>query len=269
MLPLVVALPDGDDEALLRFAAWEALVHGCAVHLVHASPDGPSARTSTVIESAIARTEVLAGPGVMVTGTVITGPPVAAVLDDSRACLGVAVRQRDSLHLMRAIGEHCRPGTDPPVACVPSGWAPVPDDTRPVLVGVDDPVSSRGLLRHALEVAHAHETSLLVLHSWRFPRRYDVRLDERIGEVWSDQVRDALGSVLAACSAEAGSEVPIDVVVEPGVPADGLVGAATSAQCLMLERNHPGSGPEHVGRTTRAALHQCPCPIVLLPPPRP
>ena len=69
--PIVVAVPDGDDEALLRFAAWEALIHGSSVHLMHVDTGQELVAAERVLADAVARTEILTGPGVMVTGEVI------------------------------------------------------------------------------------------------------------------------------------------------------------------------------------------------------
>lgn len=263
--PLVVALPDADDEALLRFAAWEALLHGCSLQLVHASRSGDCPALHALLESAIARTEVLTGPGVPVTATAVTGGPVAGVLAHSADARAVVVRQRDALHLMRSISEDPRPGRGPAVALVPSTWRVVPDDDRPVLVGIDDPDASRALVISALRIARDHGTSLRAFHAWCFPQRYDAVIDARIGEQWSRTEWATLSHAVTRYRAEEHSDVAVDVVVEHGVAADLLVAAAGQAQALVLQRNHPGQGPEHVGRTTRTALHACPCPVILLP----
>ncbi|GAB3197207.1 universal stress protein [Nocardioides hungaricus] len=267
--PIVVAVPDDDDAALLRFAAREARLHGCPVHLVHVRQHDDGEDVDPVLADAVARTELLAGPGVPVTGAVVTGAPVAAVLDASDDALGVVVRQRDTLHLMRAIGEDGRPGGDPVVVCVPSAWSEPPeDDDRPVLVGVGDLDASGDLIVRALGIAHDHRTALRVLHAWRFPRRYDALIDARIGGRWSEDVRATLTRAVARCRAGTRGDVPVEILVEHGVPADLLVDAARRAQLVVLERNRAGAGPEHVGRTSRTALHECPCPVVLLPPGR-
>ena len=265
-LPIVVAVPDGDDDALLRYAAREALVRGCPVRLLHVLRGADTEHADGVVASAVARTEVLAGPGVMVTGEVVTGAPVAAVLDAGGEAQAVVVRHRDVLHLHRALSDEGRPGGDPVVICVPATWSAVPDDDRPVLVGVDDPATAHTLVTAALELASVHDTSLGIRHTWRFPRRYDTVIDARIGEQWCEQVRSSLGATVAACRSGPLAHVPVEVVVEHGAPAELLVAAGRAAQALVLQRNLATAGPEHVGRTTRTALHECPCPVVLLPP---
>ncbi|GAB6987938.1 universal stress protein [Nocardioides pyridinolyticus] len=264
--PLVVALPDRDDEALLRFAAREALVHGCAVRLVRVRrDDGP--REERLLAAAIARTEVLAGPGVVVTGTIITGQAVASVLqacgdDDTRV---VVVRRRDVLHLTRAIVEGGRAGGDPPIACVPTSWSPIPDDPRPVVVGVDDPASSSDLLGAALEIAQVHNAPLRIVHAWRLPDKYQRMVGDRIVGQWTEQLRASLDELVRRCGVAADSHVATCIVVVPGVAADVLAVEATRAQFLVIRRNHEAGGTEHVGRTTRYALHECPCPVILTP----
>lgn len=267
-LPIVVAVPDGDDDALLRFAAREALICGCPVRLVHVQRGRDRAHAEGVVAGALARTEVLAGPGVMVTGTVVTGAPVAAVLAVGDAARTVVVRHRDVLHLQRAIAEDHRPAGDPVITCVPPAWSAVPDDGRPVLTGVDEPGTAHALITHALELARLHETSLRVVHAWWFPRPYNTVIATRVGEHWCEQVRASLADAVTSCRTGALAQVPVTLVVEHGVPAHTLVTAGRHAQALVLQRNLVTTGPEHVGRTTRTALHECPCPVVLLPPSR-
>lgn len=272
-LPIVVALPRGDDDALLRYAAREALFRGCPVRLVHVladdREDADHEDAESVVAGAIARTEVLAGPGVMVTGSVVPGVPVATVLDVDGGAQTVVVRHRDLLHLQRAIGEDGRADGDPVITCVPTTWSAVPEDARPVLVGVDDPSTAHELIHQALDLARTHETSLRVLHAWRFPRRFETAIDARVGEHWCEQVRTSLSEAVAPVRSGPLAQVPVELVVEHGVPAELVVAAARDAQVLVLQRNLVTAGPEHVGRTTRTALHECPCPVVLLPPSRP
>ena len=265
-LPLVVAVPEHDDDALLRFAAREALVRGCPVRLVHPQCGRDRARAESVVLSAIARAEVLAGPGVMVTGAVVTGPPVAAVLGDHGSCQGVVVRHRDVLRLQRVLGEDPGSAGDTAVICVPTTWSALPDDVRPVLVAVDDPGTARALITHGLELARWHGTSLRVVHARRLPRRRGTEIDARAELRWSEEMRSAVTAVVDACRSGELARVPVEVVIERGVPAEIVVPAAGDAQVVVLQRNRVTSGPEHVGRTTRAALHECPCPVVLLPP---
>lgn len=263
--PLVVALPDGEDEALLRFGAREALQHGCGVHLVHAHPGDDRARAERVLASAVARTEVVAGPGVPVTGTTVVGPPVASVLRAAGDTRGVLVRQRDFLHLRHALEDDDHEGGRLPITCVPTRWSPVHDDDRPVLVGVGAPDAAEDLIGRALEVAQAHHTSLRILHAWHFPQPHDAVIEARVGPQWSDSVRTAIDRALARCRRHARAPVPADVVVRHGHPAEVLVEAARRAQVLVLERDRSRDGRVCIGRTTRAALHECPCPVLLLP----
>ncbi len=261
-LPLVVSVPDHDDDALLRFAARQALLRGCPVRLLHA---GRGERAAGVVASAVTRTEALAGPGVMVTGAVVSGPPVAAVLRARGECQGLVVRHRDVLRLQREIGEVAGAVADTVVTCVPTTWAAVPDDDRPVLVGVDDAATAGAAITHGLELARLHDTSLRVVHAWWLPRQHGAMVDPRIGDHWSELVRSSLAAVVDRCRSGALARVPVEIVVEHGVSADRVVAGGRAAQALVLQRNRGHEGPEHVGRTTRAALHECPCPVVLLP----
>jgi nucleotide-binding universal stress UspA family protein len=264
---IVVAVPDGESESMLRYAAWEALTHGCELRLVHVHRPGEREPAQRVLAEALALAELLADPGIPVTGRLVSGAPVAAVLAAATDAHLVVVRQRDALRLVRAVAEDLSLREVPPVACVPTGWTIVRDDRRPVLVGVDDPSRSRALLSRSLEIARVHEAALHVLHAWRFPRRYDTVIDARIGDQWSGHVRSLIAATLDRCRPEhGGSPVPVEVVVQHGAAAALLVDAARNAQVLVLERNPSAAGGVHLGRTARAALHECPCPVLLLPP---
>ena len=258
-LPIVVAVPDGDDDALLRFAAREALICGCPVRLLHVQRGTDRAHADDVVASALARTEVLAGPGVMVTGTVVTGAPVAAVLEVGEGVRAVVVRRRDVLHLQRAIAEDGRPNGTPVIICVPRTWSVVPDDERPVLVGVDDPGTAHALVTHALELAHLHETSLRVVHAWWFPRPYDTVIDARIGGHWCEQARASLADAVTPCRTGPLAQVPIELVVEHGVPAHILVAAGPErpgarAPAQPRDDRPRARRPDHAHRPARVPL---------------
>ena len=71
--PILVVVPDGDAEPILRYATWEALLHGCALHLVHPHSPDDRVRAERRIAAAVADAELMAGPGVPVEGRASPG----------------------------------------------------------------------------------------------------------------------------------------------------------------------------------------------------
>ncbi|GAA4743856.1 universal stress protein [Nocardioides endophyticus] len=254
---------DDDVDAVLHYAAAEARVHGCGLRLVHAHSPGAGDHADDVLRRAAAVTRLLAGPSVRISVRRVIGAPVEAVLATSGDALAVVLRNRDSLHLLRTLTAGV---TGPPVARVPSDWSPRVRDPRPVLLGIEDPLHATSTLSRALEIASIHRTGLQVMHAWHFAGRSDPVIDRQIGSELSDSLTAALRRGLERCRQTTGlHDVPVELEVRHGSAAEVLMHAASEAQVLLLGRNCPSvDGSIHFGRTTRAALHESPCPVVLL-----
>lgn len=166
--PVVLAVPDDDIAAALRFAVAEATEQGCGLRLV--AYDAP------VLARTLARVR-----GVPVEGRLVQGTPVRAVLDASADARLVVVRRRDLLHLIRALtADHDVLPTswvDPPVACVPPDWTP-PDRDLPATLGIEDDKETARLVERAhavcgpvpvrpVHVPHARAGAELVARSAR------------------------------------------------------------------------------------------------------
>lgn len=266
--PIVVAVPwGGEVESVLHFAAVEARVHGCGLRLVLAHPPGGEERAEVLLRRAAAVARLLAGPSIRITVRRVAGPPIETVLADSNDARAVVLRSRDSLHLLRTLALGVAPICERvPIVCVPSAWSPRVRDPRPVLLGIEDPDESAAALTSALQIAHAHGTSLRVLHTWQFTGPCDDVVLRQVGSELSDSLASSLRSVLSRCQRmDALGDVPVEVVVRHGIAADVMVQAAADAQVMVLSRNRPSQdGSVHLGRTTRASLHEIPCPVVLL-----
>ncbi len=266
--PIVVAIPTDDDiDAVLHYAVAEAQVHGCGLRLVHAYSPVAGDHADDVLRRAAAVTRLLAGPSVRISVRRVMGAPVESVLAANRDALVVVLRNRDSLHLLRTLASGATsPGTGPPVARVPSGWSPRARDPRPVLLGIEDPLDVMALLNRALEIASIHRTGLRVLHTWHFAGSSDRVIDRQVGPELSESLTAPLRRALERCQQTTGiHDVPVELEVRHGTAADELVRAASEAQVLLLGRNVASEdGSIHLGRTTRAALHESPCPVVLL-----
>ncbi|GAA1148212.1 hypothetical protein [Nocardioides aquiterrae] len=204
---ILVVVPDGDAEALLRYATWEALLHGCALHLVHPHSPGDRARAERRVAAAVADAELMAGPGVPVEGRATPGTAASSELAAAGETRLVVVRRQDAPALLADLA-----GAAPALAAVPPGWTLVPDDRRPVLLGVSDPARARALVACGLEIARVHETSLRVLYAWHAPDSYEAEL--------LDEARGSRSLVLSRTAPEATicrvlPESPCPVVLLP------------------------------------------------------
>lgn len=169
--PILAVVPDGDAGSVLRYASWEALLHGCALHLVHPHRPDDRARAERRIADAVAEAALMAGPGVPVDGCAAPGTVAWSVLSVAAGARLVVVRREDALALLDHLD-----GAAPVLAGVPADWTVTPDDRRPVLLGVADPARARALVACGLEIARVHETSLRVLYSWHAHGSFEAEL---------------------------------------------------------------------------------------------
>ena len=190
--PILVVVPAGDAEPILRYATWEALLHGCALHLVHPHSPGDRARAERRIADAVADAELMAGPGLRVEGRATPGTAAWSVLSAATRTRLAVVRRQDAVPLVADLD-----GAAPALAAVPPDWTLVPEDQRPVLLGVADPVRARALVACGLEIARVHETSLRVLYSWHARGSYEAELLDEARECRSLVLsRTASGAII-------------------------------------------------------------------------
>lgn len=271
--PVAVAVLDADVDSSLRFAAREALLRGCSIQVV--GPGSPTRRD--LVPGVLSRgrqvAEVLTGPGVPVQVHPLpveeardVGKQLGAVEAVLAACpdAGLVVIHRSySLYLLRAlsygqVGGRARV----PVACVPPDWSPEPDDSRPVVVALRDVFHpSDAALLAGLEQARAHRTWLRVVHAWNPTIRLDPEEHRSLASLWTRELDHRIRSRLE----ELTEDVPFVIDVREGVAADVVLEAAAGAQLLLLSRRSIPGRVGSVGRTTRTAVRESPCPVILVP----
>lgn len=283
--PVVVAVDSADDfDAALRFGAAEAATQGCGLHLVHAyhvlptGPEMPLLEFEVVDDLATANlraavehaTNVLHGQ-VPVTSRLIRGPIVQSIVDASADARLIVLQRRDRSRTERVVTRSTSSGVAArahvPVVSVPSHWTGDQGPGGVVTVGVDVPARSHALLREALLAARFRQASLRVVHTWWSPGYYDDVIMNRLGgEGWVSETAVEIQAELALLHDEF-PDVPVQVDIQHGRPADTLVEASRTSSLVVVGRHDPliplGS---HLGPVARAVLQKAVCPVLLAPP---
>ena len=283
--PVVVAVSSADEfDAALRFAAAEAASHGCGVHLVHAYhvlPTGPETpllefevvddlATATIRGAVEHATNTLHGQ-VPVTSRLIKGPIVESIIEAGADARLIVLQRRDLGRGRRVVTRSTSSGvaahSHVPVVAVPSSWSGESGPGGVVTVGVDEASRCRGLVREGLIAARARQASLHLLHAWSVPGYYDdIILNRLHGEGWITETASEIQEVVDDLH-EDFPDVPVQIDVRHGRPADLLVEASRSSLLLVVGRHDPliplGS---HLGPVARSVLREAVCPVLLAPP---
>ncbi|MFJ5860225.1 universal stress protein [Pseudarthrobacter sp. NPDC092439] len=274
----IIAGCDGSAEAegALRWAAHQADLRGCPLHVVHVSiwplltrnlgpvpgvaDSGLERSAQAVLEEGVdtARSAV---PGLEVEGTLLHGLPASQLAQVSSGQAMVTVGSRGlggflgllvgSVSLELAATATC------PVAVIRSDTHP----EGPVVAAVDGSGSSTAL-EDACAMASVSRAGLTVLHVRHTPAGYG-----------HPDPFDALAAEMAAREVIA-SAVSRARALAPGVPVDGkvvadtsvahaLLKASTQARMLVVGTKGHGFLRETIGSTAHAVLHHARGPVLI------
>jgi len=239
------------------------------LHLVHAAPVVDEAG-SRLLVSAAGYAAVRLGDRVPVTATIApmeAVPALAAI--GQEAALVVVGRTRPSSHAhpyarSATVGAACRVAA--PVLSVPEDWDPG-DGPTTVVVGVDEPERSAGLLATAVVAARDRAAQLVVITTrWRPPGAGSAPLIH----VTDPGTAERSASVMWAALSRYGVQPDdpwVSVVVGDERPGEALLAAARGATLLVLGR-HTALVPtgSHLGPVARAVLREAACPVLLAAP---
>ena len=165
-------------------------------------------------------------------------------------------------------------GAARPVIVVPRDWDPVRTGGRPVAVGVGVSrgteaalrwvLNHPGLVRQGLLLVHAYgPRSLFRADGWLDVLAY--HLDPQVLPSWVEADLLALAEELQA---EAGTDVEVEVAVQPGRTGAQLVEAGASAGLLVVGRGEPAFiRSRTIAPYLRHAIAHAPCPVVVVPAP--
>ena len=282
---IIVAVGVEDVEAMMSFAAEEAVGTGAALHLVHvlylpgvmlpetyaAAYDSATTFGAALLEKATQVATDLVDGRVNVTSELVehSGSAVHDIVARSHGARLVVLQHRHLEGLQRfatrstALGVAAR--AHAPVVSVPEGWRSTGPRFGRVTVGVSNPQRADGVLRAGYEIARHRHSTLRVAHSWWLANGYDtVVVDDDMRSDFSQRFGKEIAPHLEPLQKEF-PDVEVDVRVTHAPPAMGLLDATRDADVLVLGRRHwalpVGS---HVGAVTRTMLHSATCPAVIV-----
>ncbi|MEU1981831.1 universal stress protein [Nocardia sp. NPDC019395] len=284
--PLIVAAADGSPSSYraVAWAAVEAGLHGCGLHLVNSwtipSGFGPDAIATEddlrwmreegeriLTEAAhVARTATPGGePAVTTEATdLLITPALIAQSSTARMLVvgsrGVGAFQRGLLgSVSTAVTRHAHC----PVAVI---HADTPLDVvsagRPVLVGVDGTGNSVAAVELAFDEAARRTVGLTALHAWSDTSGLDIPVRN-----W-DSARGSAEAELAENLAGYGErypDVPVTRIVTADRPVRSLLDASDDAQLVVVGSHGRGGFTSMLlGSTSNALLHAVDTPMIIV-----
>lgn len=146
--------------------------------------------------------------------------------------------------------------------------------TNRIVAGVDGSDESVASLRWAVNEARLRNATVEVVHAWHYPYSgYTDTTGMVAGVLNRDDLEQAARAELDHAIEEADAAtagVPIEPVLVEGSAAGRLIEAAAGADLLVLgSRGRGGFTGLLLGSVSQQCSHHAPCPIVLVPRPRP
>ncbi len=281
--PVLVGV-DGSEASTraVRWAAREAGLRGCPLHIVHAwlwplfrvplggSPLAPEtaglqAQAEQVLAAAATTARAVA-PGLVVETTLTVGEAAGELLRRAPGAQLVVVGNRGlggfTGLLLGSTGVALSARSPRPVVVVRGDPAP----EGPVVVGVDTAPGSDAVLGRAIEEARLRGVGVLVVHGWT-PSPLPSG-PTPAGETALTRGRRAGQELLDRALAVAGSDAPgvtLSTRLGDRSPAAELVDASQHAQLLVVGARDLGSlRGMLLGSTTHAAIHHSACPVLVV-----
>jgi nucleotide-binding universal stress UspA family protein len=281
----IVAAVAGDDaQALLQFAAQEAVRTKSELHLVHVMKMPPELPDSydRAFKTARSFGKLILDRAARAAGDLVAGqvPVTRELVEDSHGTVNdivarsegarrVVLQHRHLTGLRRLTSGSTTQGVasraHAPVVSVPESWRPAHDPHRRVTVGVQEPSRADDTLRTAFELADERQDRLRVVHAWWLANGYDsVVVDDDMRADWDKRFRSELASQLDELQTRY-PDVTVEVQVRHASTDLALLEAAEDSDLLVLGRRHPklpiGS---RLGPATRVVLQSSEVPVVLV-----
>ena len=264
-IPPVVVGVDGSDAALaaLDLAAEEAAARVTSLIVVHAH-DAADDGAHRLLAAAAARARA-EHPMLSVGGVLTTDQAADALVGSATdACLLVLGHRgrRAAPHRTGCVTARVLGRTPVPVLIYRPFDTPVPEPTRPVVVGLADPAGSDNLLEFAFDEAALRGAPLLAIHVWPPANGRDAY---GFGQAEPDAETQLAAAVTVW--ADKYPEVPVRRVLRHGVDAVVAIAALShSAQLVVVgaSRRSRRTG-RATGSTGEALAHRAGCPLAVVP----
>lgn len=289
-LPVLVGI-DGSERAAAAAdrAAWEAVLRGVPLRLLHASPRLPGA---VVPGAALDRLRDIGAQLLRRTVADLADRypdlPVESVQTDDAPAVALVAAARDAGLLVAgmrgtggfeglAVGSvalRAAAAAPCPVVLVPhdptlAEGGPAAYSTRQVVLGFDAHRPVGEVADFAFSAADAHTARLHVVQAWAFPaesvsaRILVVTEEDRAS--WEDQEVLRLSDVLRPWQEKyPGVTVAGDLMLLH--PAEALLNASRSADLLVVGRRaDPRAAEGRLGPVAHAVLHHARCPVAVVP----
>jgi nucleotide-binding universal stress UspA family protein len=272
---------DGSPNAgsAVDWAAREAVLHGWHLLLLHAQViDDPYGERLPRIDSESFLPSYLeehrlrlaqARPQLDVRIEVVRGNPAKVLIQRSSTAVMTVVgaRGRSLAERMRLgsvsrhVANHAHSATVV-VRDVPAGAG------RAVVVGIDDSAHAHEVLAWAAREARLHGSRLVVVHAWEVPvgDPYGAWMPSPdLADALEKEARDVVVEALGAVREDV-RDLDVEIRVEHGHPVNVLGRLADTAALLVLGTHGRGWFEGMVaGSVTAAAVHDCACPVLVVP----
>lgn len=281
---ILLAVESAACDAALEFAAAEARSRRCSVHLMHvghptvagspgtdtlASLSGELRRLGRkLLDDAAAKLEPLLidADDLTVSTELCHGAVVPTLVAESgHACL-VVVQHRgmgaDGATPVLSVTNGVAARAHAPVVAVPSLWGYDPERAPIITVGVEGSLVSGQVVGVAVDEAHRNGARVRLVHAVTGKRSAEADLTR--GESW--RLEAELAAEFADVLARR-PDVPVEVLITQGSPAERLLEQADASTMLVVGRRHPRLPiSSHLGPVARTVLRWSPVPVLVVDP---
>lgn len=284
--PIVVAA-DGSAPAYaaVAWAAQTAQRHGASLHLVNSSTlptlygsaaaftqsdfDLVHADGERIVEEATRVANEAAGADAKldITGQVVTGPIIPALLEEAKTARLLVVGSRGlgkvGRALLGSVSAAVTTHAECPVAVIKDETAAdAVNRTGPVVVGVDGSGNSRDAVVVAFAEADARGAEVVAVHAWSDASQFSLPNVEFPAVA---EAEEALLSAALAGARQDHPDVAVRTVLVRDRPASNIVEQSAQAQLVVVgSHGRGGFTGMLLGSTSRAVLQNAECPVIVV-----
>lgn len=140
-----------------------------------------------------------------------------------------------------------------------------------IVVGVDGSAAARAALDWAIDQARHRRTEIRAVHAWEVPALGSTAFDRLLGDpdALEAEARRELDLVIDAADVT-GLDAPVQRSLRCGHPAEQILREAAAGDLVVVgNRGLGGVAPPPLGSVSRQVAAHAPCPVVVVPAPKP